>query len=210
MSPYLPDREPNVPVFQDGQTPPRDSKAHGQSCTMLPGSLKAGTRKGKLTLDGAYLHNRRIPAENCTIQSEARATDHDGIPTGRQERAMAVEFDKRDGVLHLNIFGTLTDLDLHAIAEWTEQAERETPTVPSRIVDMTQVERMEVGFQEIWSLAHRRMDVSLANAVRTAIVTQTPVQRGMARMFQTLNSHPQISIQLFEGIDAAERWLRDP
>jgi hypothetical protein len=46
--------------------------------------------------------------------------------------------------------------------------------------------------------------------VKSAIVAPMPVQVGFARMFQILNDHPQIEVQLFATLAEAEAWLVSP
>jgi len=57
------------------------------------------------------------------------------------------------------------------------------------------------------ALAERRRTVALQHPIRSAIVAPTPVSFGFARMFQTLNDHPQIAISIFSTVEAAEAWL---
>jgi hypothetical protein len=45
--------------------------------------------------------------------------------------------------------------------------------------------------------------------VRTALVAVTPVQLGIARMFQTLNDHPLIELRVFSDREAAVAWLEE-
>jgi hypothetical protein len=47
----------------------------------------------------------------------------------------------------------------------------------------------------------------LANPVKTAIVAPKPVHVGFARMFQILTDHPQIIVEVFATVVAAEAWL---
>ena len=48
------------------------------------------------------------------------------------------------------------------------------------------------------------------NPFRTALVAVSALQQGYARMFQTLNDHPMITVRVFDSIAAAEAWLDTP
>lgn len=45
--------------------------------------------------------------------------------------------------------------------------------------------------------------VPFPNDFKSAIIVSTPVQRGMARMFQSLNDNPRITIRIFDDEAAA-------
>jgi len=46
-----------------------------------------------------------------------------------------------------------------------------------------------------------------AEAVKSAIVAATPVQVGYARMFQMLNEHPSVTVEIFGDLPTAVAWL---
>jgi hypothetical protein len=66
---------------------------------------------------------------------------------------------------------------------------------------------LDVGFPDIFQLAERVRTRPLPNAVRSAIVAAAPVQIGYARMFQMMNEHPSITVEIFGVLPAAVAWL---
>jgi len=62
----------------------------------------------------------------------------------------------------------------------------------------------------VLELAAARRARTFPNSFRSALVVAREVQKGYARMFQTLNDHPMVQIRIFEDWEAAERWLREP
>jgi hypothetical protein len=56
-------------------------------------------------------------------------------------------------------------------------------------------------------VAERTRSRPLAAPVLSAIVVSQPVQLGYARMFQTLNEHPRVTMRIFEDVVAAREWL---
>jgi hypothetical protein len=55
------------------------------------------------------------------------------------------------------------------------------------------------------TFAEHRKAQTLANPVKSAAVAPQPVHVGFARMFQTLNEHPQITIEIFSSLRDAPR-----
>lgn len=110
-------------------------------------------------------------------------------------------------LLKLRLFGTLTRQDLQGIAAAVVEVESGLPHIPNRLTDMTQVEMMEVGFPEVLALAQKRRERIFPNHFRSALLVASGVQLGYARMFQTLNDHPSIIIEVFTSREAALTWL---
>lgn len=114
-----------------------------------------------------------------------------------------------DGVMRIVLSGTLTPEELVRVADAMGKAERAAAVCPHRVTDLTGVTRFDVGFDEMSELARRRRQQPPANPVRSALVAATPVQLGMARMLQTLNDHPRITMRIFPDVDAALAWLAE-
>ncbi|HEX6372636.1 MAG TPA: hypothetical protein VF006_27195 [Longimicrobium sp.] len=114
-----------------------------------------------------------------------------------------------DGVMRIVFSGTLTPEELGRVADAIGDAEDAADVCPHRVTDMTALTRFEVGFDDMFQLARRRRERSPANPIRSAIVASTPVQLGFARMFQTLNDHPQVTLRIFPDVDGALAWLAE-
>jgi hypothetical protein len=112
-----------------------------------------------------------------------------------------------DQYLDIRLHGTLTDKDLVSLGDAVLAAETATLVTPFRVTDMASVDRLEVGFNEVLALADRRRATPVSRPIRSAIVVGNPVQYGMARMFQTLNDHPMITVEMFHDRAPAIEWL---
>ena len=120
---------------------------------------------------------------------------------------MAIEVRMVEEYLHIRLHGTLTSEDLLDLSDRIHAVEEAQSVPPSRITDMTDLVRLEIAFPEIHALAERRRARELRAPIRSAIVTASKVQYGIARMFQTLNDHPLITIEIFHDRNAALDWL---
>jgi hypothetical protein len=114
-----------------------------------------------------------------------------------------------DGIMRIVLSGTLTPEDLGRVADAIGEAEDAADVCPHRVTDLTALTRFEVGFDDMSELARRRREQPPANPIRSAIVAAAPVQIGFARMLQTLNDHPRITMRIFPDVDGALAWLAE-
>ncbi|MET0399057.1 MAG: hypothetical protein ABW277_19850 [Longimicrobiaceae bacterium] len=115
-----------------------------------------------------------------------------------------------DGIMRIVLSGTLTSEELVRVADAMGEAEDAMVVCPPRVTDLERVTRFEVGFEDMFRLARRRRQQPPANPIRSAIVATTPVQVGFARMLQTLNDHPWVTMRIFPDADGALAWLASP
>lgn len=111
--------------------------------------------------------------------------------------------------LRIRLYDTLTDADLRGLADEVKAIEGRLQSTPSRIADMTGLTRFEVGFNGVDTLASRRREVKVVGTSKTALLVSNELQFGIARMYQTLNDHPQITTEIFRDLDAALQWIAD-
>ena len=78
---------------------------------------------------------------------------------------------------------------------------------PNRLVDVGPSTTLAIGFGDIANIASLRDTTPPANAFRTAVVVHSPAQQGYARMFQTVNDNPLVTVGLFTDTGAARAWL---
>jgi hypothetical protein len=123
---------------------------------------------------------------------------------------MPYKIDTGEPILRLTLFGTLTNDDLADFADEAEKLERELAVVPHRLTDLRPITRVEITFDGVLALANRRLSLTFPNAFKSAIVATNTVHFGFARMFETLNDHPQISIAIFPDSAPALEWLAIP
>src|SRR5262245_39918396 len=101
-------------------------------------------------------------------------------------------------ILRVTLFGALTPEDLTDLMDAADEIEKDMDPVPHRITTASGVEDIQVGYKEVKAFAWHRREIVFPNVFRSAIVVNSPVQRGIARMFQTLNDNPQITIEIFD------------
>jgi hypothetical protein len=104
------------------------------------------------------------------------------------------------------LFGILDRADLNAVMNEVERLE-DAGLVTDRITDLTALDRIDVGFEEVFALAQRRAERKVITPIRSALVANRPVQFGFARMFQMLNDNPRIQIRIFGTLEEAQQWL---
>lgn len=104
-------------------------------------------------------------------------------------------------------FDPLTRHDLQAAADAIAAIEGTLPLTPHRLTDLRQVSETELTYADMLAFVERRKTRRLANPIKSAIVASRPVQMGFARMFQILNDHPQIEVQVFDTMAEARAWL---
>ena len=112
------------------------------------------------------------------------------------------------GLLKVAFSGTVTNSDLSGVADAVAQVEASSAVVPHRIADLRSIERLDIDFTGVFAMAEARRHVRLRNPIKTAIIASNLVHFGFARMFQTLNDHPQITIAIFPDDDQALQWLQ--
>ena len=113
-----------------------------------------------------------------------------------------------DGVvLRATFSGVITGEEIHAFAGEIATLLATRARWPNNLVDLRAIELNRLSFNDLLSLAKLRAAVTLPNPIRTALVAEAPAVIGFARMFQTLNHHPSITIEVFTDVAAAERWL---
>jgi hypothetical protein len=113
-------------------------------------------------------------------------------------------------ILKIEFSGTFTNQDLMHAAMDVAELEESSASIPHRIADLRPVERLEIDFIGVLALADDRRWRRFKNPFKTAIIAPDLARYGFARMFQTLNDHPQITIVIFEEDTEALSWLSLP
>jgi hypothetical protein len=111
-------------------------------------------------------------------------------------------------ILQVTLYDALTPRDLTEIMHEADEIEKDLDPVPHRITVTSAVTDVQVCYAEVKVFAWHRRVIQFPNTFRSAIVVSSPVQRGIARMFQTLNDNPQILIEIFDDEPTALAWLR--
>lgn len=111
-------------------------------------------------------------------------------------------------LLRLALSGAVTAADFKAFGAELAQLEAGRAVIPARLTDLTEAVSMDLRYADVADYVDRRKARSFPNSFKSAIVTSQSVHIGFARMFQTLNDHPQITIRIFADHETALRWLQ--
>jgi hypothetical protein len=140
----------------------------------------------------------------------SRAREDDGSVAGNcSGGVMPFEIHDEGNFFSARLFGILDLRQLDALVGEIEQLESKAPTPKDRITDLTALERIDVGFEEVFAVANRRVQRQVSAPIRSALIAQQPVHFGFARMFQMLNDNPRIQIRIFPTVPEAMQWLED-
>jgi len=120
---------------------------------------------------------------------------------------MAFTVEYKDPIFWITLSGSISGKDLMDGAALMAEEEAKHAVTPDRITDLTAVAEMQLGFDEIMSLAGLRRTIKFSNPFKSAIVAGNEAQMGFARMFQTLNNNPKIAIKIFSDRESALAWL---
>jgi hypothetical protein len=120
---------------------------------------------------------------------------------------VALDIEMREDILRIRLHETVSQQDLTHLADEVLALEARVEPVPDRLSDLTAAAQFEVGFSDFHELTLRRRTSHLPNDIRSAILVATEVQFGLARMFQTLNDHPRVTVEIFRDLSEALAWV---
>jgi len=120
---------------------------------------------------------------------------------------MSQKIELVDGLISTVLSGTVNVEDLINNARELASIEAEEGPSRHRISDITMMTGGNIDFAAMERFVALRKKAKLRNPVKSAIVAKSPLQIGLARMFQTLNDHPQIEIHIFNTREEALEWI---
>jgi len=123
---------------------------------------------------------------------------------------MPFEIVRTHPIAEIVLSGVFTNADLAALVRATESVDGTGPEVPHRMTDMRPITRLEIDFGGVLSFANDRLRRRFPNSFKSAVIAFDLAHFGFARMFQTLNDHPQITIAIFGDEVTARAWLESP
>jgi hypothetical protein len=112
-------------------------------------------------------------------------------------------------ILRYTLTGLVTTKELQDMSAAGHAIERQFAVYPNRIADVSRLINIEAGYVSMIGLVDRRKKERFPNNFSTAVIAVSLVQFGLARMFKTLNDHPQIEIQIFDNEIDATSWLSE-
>jgi len=119
---------------------------------------------------------------------------------------MPFEIHDEGGFYFARLFGVLDSTDLNGMLAEIERLE--DVAVKDRLTDLTALERIDVGFEDVFAVAMKRAQRQIPSPIRSALIASKPVHYGFARMFQMLNDNPRVLIRIFGTLPEAQQWLR--
>ena len=118
------------------------------------------------------------------------------------------EIDDANGWVMMVGSGVITDEEVLTYRQTLLADSRYRPSM-KLLSDMRGIERVQVTAGGIRRLVHEESaHAAELTARRLAIVTDSPVAYGMARMYQMLAENAGGAIQVFRRIDEAMAWLQ--
>lgn len=123
---------------------------------------------------------------------------------------MPCEISFEGETLRIDFVDVVTNQDFTDAAARVEELEVQGPVVPHRISDLSRTTGLNFGFPVLFAFTERRKTMRFRNTFKSAIIATRTVHVGVARMFQTLNQHPQITIEIFPDLASAQAWLTQP
>src|SRR5262245_2101554 len=120
---------------------------------------------------------------------------------------MPVEIEDRPHYLFVRAFAKLTGEDLRRYSIEMAQIESTEQGKKHRITDMSTLDAVDIGFAEVEQHLQGRRSAKVVAPVKAAFVAPRPMQYGFARMFQTLNDHPNIEVRVVSSMEEAEIWV---
>ncbi len=123
---------------------------------------------------------------------------------------MPFQISKESDLLHITLSGSISTADLQAALRELEVTESRQTRIPDRLIDLSAVTQSLIRGDDVYFTATRRREGKYPNPFRSAIVAVQPIQIGFARMFQSYNVHPDITIQVFPDGASALAWLGLP
>ena len=92
-------------------------------------------------------------------------------------------FENQDSHLLVTFHGRVSPQDLVRLADEMDVVEDSLPAALDRASDLTNVIEFDVGYTEVRALAVRRRMRTFERNIKSAIVANSELQMGMARMF---------------------------
>lgn len=126
---------------------------------------------------------------------------------GTSQYRLPYSITEEEGVFLVLFSGVVTPRELVDFAGAAWAIEQARTVVFPRITDLSGVTSMELDFKAVWQLAENRKRRTFPNAFKSAIIAPKDHLLGFARMFQTLNDHPQITIRIFRDLPSARGWI---
>jgi hypothetical protein len=121
---------------------------------------------------------------------------------------MICQYEYKDDILFVTFPETLSDNDFRLVNEEFEIIEKEYSVVPNFIVSLNNVKTFSGDYHSVQKLAKQRAEKTFPNNIFEAILVTNDFQMGFARMYQTVNDNPQLTIEIFKDEAKAIEWIK--
>jgi len=122
---------------------------------------------------------------------------------------MPITTDYQGEFIVIRMSGSISLPELLEHAQGVAAIEAGQSVTPHRIAILPSGLVCDLSFPELHAFAAKRRAARLKNPVKSAIVAADAVQYGFARMYQTLNEHPHLQVEIFQSEAVALAWLRE-
>lgn len=103
------------------------------------------------------------------------------------------------------------ELDAALANEWLENLEQQeslSDVSLNRFHDVRAINAIHLSFDDLWNIAQRRLDVyKSGNIIRTVFWVSTPLNYGVARMYQALTDGTPFNIEVLYKLDEIADYL---
>jgi hypothetical protein len=121
---------------------------------------------------------------------------------------MICQYENKDGILFVTFPETLSDNDFSLMNEEIGAIEKEYSVVPNFIVNLTNVRKFNGDYLSVQKLAKHRAETIFSKNILEAILVNNDFQMGYARMYQTVNDNPRLTIKIFKDEAEAIQWIK--
>jgi hypothetical protein len=121
---------------------------------------------------------------------------------------MICQYEYKDGILFVTFPEIVSDNDFHLVSMEFEIIEKEYSVVPNFIVSLKNVNTFNGDYHSVQNLAKQRAQKSFPNNILEAILVTNDFQMGFARMYQTVNDNPHLTIKIFKDEPKAIEWIK--
>jgi hypothetical protein len=121
---------------------------------------------------------------------------------------MICKYEYKNDILFVIFPEILSNNDFHLFNEEIEIIEKKYPVVPNFLVDLKNITTFNGDYNSIQKLAKQRREKIFPNQIFEAIVVSNDLQMGFARMYQTFNDNPHLTIKIFKDEVKAIEWIK--
>lgn len=79
----------------------------------------------------------------------------------------------------------------------------------NRVIDLAQLESFDYDAFRLIRLCSQMSLKAVPETYRCALVATSPLSNALARMWQMLNGHSQVIIEIFSELDQANEWIEE-